>query len=351
MKRIFFALLCSLLLTASPIFAAITVGPGDQWREAQVDSITLGDGAGATLTITFDNTGTDVILTVTTAAFNVSAGVIQQAGTPVVLESRTITGGVGIASMGDLSANRTVTFDATQLDALTWDAGSLANFSWTYSLSGASDPVINYADAVVNLTTGAWQQGGTPVVIETRSLTGGNGIAAIGDFSTNRTITVQLLDAADGTGSAGNNSGLEFADTGSDEVALLQGCADSEILKWVNGTNTWDCSADVGANPFTVATPIEATIATGVLDASACAADNFCMVDCATEGGAGTDDVTTINCTAGALLLLRADVTTNTCVLQAQTASDFSLDAIEDYSLLHCDATNSVEMISRHNGG
>jgi len=345
------AILLVLLVSVSvPAYGATTVVAGDPWLEAFHDAITLGDGAGATLTMTFDNTGTDVVLTITTAAFNVSAGVIQQAGTPVVLESRTITGGIGIAAMGDLSANRTVTFDATELDALTWDAGTIANFSWTYSLSGASDPVINFADAVVNLTTGAWQQGGTPVVLESRTLTGGNGIVAIGDLSTNRTITVQELDEADGTGVIAADGGLEFGGAGSDELALLQGCADTEILKWDNTATDWECQPDVGASQIDLATQEELTIATGAVT-SVCAADNICAVDIATEGGAGTDDLDTFNCTLGSLTYLRANVTTNTVVLKAHSGPDFSLDSTEDYAVYICDTANLPELVSRANGG
>ena len=346
--RQFLALLL-VLFTAVPASAAPALTAGDPFLENWYDAFTFGDGAGATLTLTFDNTGTDVVLTITTAAFNVSTGTIQQAGTPVVLESRTITGGVGIAAMGDLSANRTVTFAATELDALTWDAGTLASFAWTYSLSGASDPVISFADGVVNLTTGVWQDSGTPVVLESRTLTGGNGIVAIGDLSTNRTITVQELDEADGTGVTAADGGLEFGGAGSDELALLQGCADTEILKWDNTATDWECQPDVGASQIDLATQEELTIATGVVT-SVCAADNICAVDIATEGGAGTDDLDTFNCTVGALLYLRANITTNTVVLKAHTGPDFSLDSTEDYAVYLCDTSNLPELISRANG-
>ncbi len=141
------------LLTALPVYGATTVIAGDEWLEAFHDAITLGDGAGATLTMTFDNSGTDVVLTVTTGVFNISAGAIQQAGTPVVLESRTLTGGVGIAAMGTLASDQTVTFDATELDVLTWDAGTLANFALTFSLSGASVTVIYFAGGVGSVTS------------------------------------------------------------------------------------------------------------------------------------------------------------------------------------------------------
>jgi len=350
MRQFFAAVLLTICLVALPLSGATTVTAGDEWVEASHDAITLGDGAGATLTMTFDNTGTDVVLTITTAAFNVSTGVIQQAGTPVVLESRTVTGGVGIAAMGDLSANRTVTFDATELDALTWDAGDLANFSWSFSLSGASDPVMNFADGVVNLTTGAWQVAGVDVVLESLTLTGGDGIVTIGDLTANRTITVQLLDEVDGTGVIAADGGLEFGGAGSDEVALLQGCADTEILKWDNTATDWECQPDVGSNPIDLSTQEELTIATGIVT-STCAANNICAVDITVESPPTADPLTTFNCTVGALMYLRANDTADTVILQAHSGPDFSLDSTEDYAVYLCDTSNLPELISRSNGG
>ncbi len=351
MRQFFAAVLLTIFLVALPLSGATTVIAGDMWLEANHDAITLGDGAGATLTMTFDNTGTDVVLTVTTDAFNVSTGVIQQAGTPVVLETRTITGGVGIAAMGALSADRTVTFDATELDALTWDAGDLANYSWSFSLSGASDPVMNFADGVVNLTTGSWQVGGVDIVLDTLTLSGGDGIVTtIGDLSTNRTITAQLLDANDGTGVTFSDSGLEFGDTGDDELALLQGCAEAEILKWDNTATDWECQPDVGASQIDLATQEELTIATGIVT-STCAADNICAVDITVESPPTPDQLTTFNCTVGALMYLRANDTADTVILQAHSGPDFSLDSTEDYAVYLCDTSNLPELISRSNGG
>lgn len=351
MRQFFAAVLLTIFLVALPLSSATTVIAGDEWLEANHDSITLGDGAGATLTMTFDNTGTDVVLTVTTDAFNVSTGVIQQAGTPVVLETRTITGGVGIAAMGALSADRTVTFDATELDALTWDAGDLANYSWSFSLSGASDPVMNFADGVVNLTTGSWQVGGVDLVLDTITLSGGDGIVTtIGDLSTNRSIVVQLLDEVDGTGLIVADGGLEFGGAGSDEVALLQGCADTEILKWDNTATDWECQPDVGASQIDLATQEELTIATGVVT-STCAADNICAVDITVESPPTPDDLDTFNCTVGALMYLRANDTADTVVLKAHSGPDFSLDSTEDYAVYLCDTSNLPELISRSNGG
>ena len=50
------------------------------------------------------------------------------------------------------------------------------------------------------------------------------------------------LSTADGTGGTSSGSGLEID---GDALGMLQGCADGEILKWVDGTATWDCDSDL----------------------------------------------------------------------------------------------------------
>jgi hypothetical protein len=47
--------------------------------------------------------------------------------------------------------------------------------------------------------------------------------------------------SGDGAGATSNGSGLE---AGTGGIGLLQGCANNEILKWVDGTSVWNCAAD-----------------------------------------------------------------------------------------------------------
>jgi hypothetical protein len=67
-------------------------------------------------------------------------------------------------------------------------------------------------------------------------------------------MDIDLNATLDGAGSATNLSGLEF--TATNELALLQGCADNQILKWNDTPGTWDCEADIsgGGGVFTDAT-------------------------------------------------------------------------------------------------
>jgi hypothetical protein len=67
------------------------------------------------------------------------------------------------------------------------------------------------------------------------TITAGNGIATTG-ASTGETIahtlSVSLLGAADSVGATSSNSGLEFAGASSNQLSLLQGCANLDVLAW-----------------------------------------------------------------------------------------------------------------------
>lgn len=71
--------------------------------------------------------------------------------TTYVANTRTLTGGTGIAAIGDLSADRTVTLDLTELSTATLGAGSFTTLTFD---AGATDPVLTAASGNLALTTG-----------------------------------------------------------------------------------------------------------------------------------------------------------------------------------------------------
>lgn len=95
-----------------------------------------------------------------------------------------LTAGVGVSGGGDLTANRTFTFDATELSALTWSASGSASFAWTYALSGATDPVLTFSNANVDLNTSLSLKGPRPW-IDVRAY------GAVGDGVTDDTTAIQ----------------------------------------------------------------------------------------------------------------------------------------------------------------
>ena len=95
---------------------------------------------------------------------------------------------------GGANGNITFDFDPTELTgARTWSDGSGATAVWTWNLSG-TDPSITFGSGVVNISAGTLQQAGTNVALQSLTLTGGTGIAALGDLSANRTVSVDLTE-------------------------------------------------------------------------------------------------------------------------------------------------------------
>jgi DNA-binding transcriptional MerR regulator len=77
------------------------------------------------------------------------------------------------------------------------------------------------------------------------------------------TLDIELI-ASDGTGVTSSGSGFEFSTTGSGgQLGLLQGCSDSQLLKWATGPKTWQCSNDITAGTPSL-NQISAAIGEGV---------------------------------------------------------------------------------------
>ena len=133
---------------------------------------------------------------ITANALNgVAADGIQVRTAAGSFSSRTIvaaaSGGAVVVNGDGVGANPSISIDLSTLAAnqTLWDS-TQSSRTLTAGLSGANDPVITFNDNVVNVSTGTLQQGGTAVVLQSRTLTGGAGINTIGDLSANRTISV-----------------------------------------------------------------------------------------------------------------------------------------------------------------
>ncbi len=123
--------------------------------------------------------------------------------------------------------------------------GNSGVFSYFGSLDSffISDSLWVSALATVRLT----QFASCPVNLDSSGdmecLTLGSGISyTTGD------LDIDLNETLDGVGSTSTLSGMEM--TATDELALLQGCDDAEVLVWNDTTATWECG--VGAPAGTV---------------------------------------------------------------------------------------------------
>ena len=144
------------LLTTDVTSTTFGGGAGFTWTfDAGATDPTIAFASGDmklnTTTLTLEGGATDPVLTPGNGVLNLSTGTLQQGGTPVVLQTRTIsTSGAALTGGGDLSANRTLTLSASPNSASVVGTG--------------------------------------------RTLTGGAGIAALGDLSTDRTIATASGD-------------------------------------------------------------------------------------------------------------------------------------------------------------
>jgi len=92
--------------------------------------------------------------------------------------------------------------------------------------------------------------GGSGGIGTVTSVGSGNGLTG-GPITTSGTLSINLLTSADGTGEISSNSGLEFQGGSSNQLTLLQGCADNEVLSWDNDTNVWQCASVSGVGGVT----------------------------------------------------------------------------------------------------
>jgi hypothetical protein len=245
------------------------------------DTISIGDG-NDTLTLSGNSSSTFVLngVTVDATEFNRLDGhdaalvdtndAVSTAITGTgALNSGSITSGFGsidtgadnITTTGSVFAND---YDRTTAGALTF--GNTNATSVSVCNSAACDTItlgtnadadsITIGDAsdtvALNATNWSITSGGAGTFA---SITRGGD--TITDFTGNGltvstgALTVLVAPSADAlSGTTSSGSGLEVLSSG---LAMLQGCADGQVLKWNETTDVWECSADNsgGASSFT----------------------------------------------------------------------------------------------------
>lgn len=157
------------------------------------------------------------------------------------------------------------------------------------------------------------------------------------------------INATAVTGNAADDQLIVGDSASASSYKTLTDCPSGGV-SYTASTNTFGCTAVGGSQVQDFDAPVEVTIATGAVSPS-CSANNVCRIDIDTEADAASDDLTTFNCTAGAVFVVAAEDGTRSVVIQASSATDFTLDSAADRAILECDTTNSVEFIARHNGG
>lgn len=140
----------------------------------------------------------------------------DNAGTPVLQYA------AYAASDGDALAGATATafFDAGTIEATRLPSAAAATLG-----------VIELDNALA----------GTAAAVELASGVAGDGIV-LNTATAPDSLDVDLNTTIDGVGSASNLSGMEI--TATSELALLQGCADTQILKYTTTGDLWECQND-----------------------------------------------------------------------------------------------------------
>lgn len=159
--------------------------------------------------------------------------------------------GVGLSGGADdvlpgADADVTLTFDATELEGLTWGGGAGASIVWGWNLA-AGDPQITFGNGTINVSSGALQVNSAPVVtdattctdIEGTGLTIATGVLNVddiylrndGDDTTTGSLSVEgasgVILGKDVAGGTPNVAGVaKWWSAGDDALALTVTAAD-----------------------------------------------------------------------------------------------------------------------------
>lgn len=210
----------------------------------------------------------------TTVVTNLNADLLDGVqGSGYVLTSRTLTGGVGIAAIGDLSADRTVTLDLNELGNET--AIASGDFIAIVDITDSGSQKITFANFEGDLNHDSL----TGFVSDEHvahggvTLTAGVGLSGGGTIASNRTFTVDLNELTTETAIATGDflAMVDITDSGSGKITLanlgsgiagsvdhggLAGLADDDHTQYLlaDGSRALTANWDVGAFDIRAAT-------------------------------------------------------------------------------------------------
>ena len=228
-------------------------GTGVDGSSAANGSLLIGNGSGYSLATLTQGTG----ITITNGSGTIT--VASTLGTDIDLTTE-VTGTLPVANGGTgaatLTANRLLVGNGTGTVQVT-NAGTNGQLLLGVT---AGTPAFGTMSGDATITNAGIVTIGADAISLTTDTTGnyvatitnGNGISGSSSSEGGTpTLAIDLLDSADGTGSVSSFSGLEFQGTGSNELTLIQGCADSDVLTWDDGASEWSCASISGAGGAT----------------------------------------------------------------------------------------------------
>lgn len=94
-----------------------------------------------------------------------------------------------VAGLGLSVSGTTLIWDATELGNITWGTGGAASLVYDFNLS-AGDPQLTLGNGVFNISSGTLQQGGTAVVLQSRTVSTTSPLAGGGALSSDLTLSI-----------------------------------------------------------------------------------------------------------------------------------------------------------------
>ncbi len=210
----------------------------DYITASSTDTLTNKTWNGNTIGVAYGGTGTTNGSITGTGALTFAAGGLNNGIT------------LSPAGSGIVSINGLLAIQAGSYHTIFQSNGSQSS-DVTYVLPpglGAVGQVLT-TDSNGNLS---WETvtGGEGGIGTVTSVGSGNGLTG-GPITTSGTLSVSLLSASDGTGSTSSYSGLEFQGASDNQMTLIQGCGDNEVLSWDDDNNIWQCASVSGVGGTT----------------------------------------------------------------------------------------------------
>lgn len=211
---------------ATSASGAVNVQSGDSTTSGNTGAITITSG-----NATSGNSGNVVIDAGTASGTKGEIQIGQTNASTIKLDNTTLNISTANDTVGiGPTANSTdKLFIQTALVGLKINQTGTANL---LTLQKSAGDVLTVSDTGNVDTSGTIQAGSSNV----------NLTLATGMIDADAITLVSALDGRTGTSSA---SGLAVY---SDGLSLLQGCADGEVLKWIESTDTWDCGTGGGSS-------------------------------------------------------------------------------------------------------
>ena len=218
----------------------------------EINSVTWGNDGNLTIQWTYDVSGTtNPQMIVGGGGFDFTTG-LKRNGVDVVDVNRSLIGGTGIDIDGgsaarNLSVDRTITFDATELNNVTWSNNSQTSLTWTWDLNTTTDPNVfidgNGFDFNKNLSIL-----GSPVELETHASehqNGGNDEINVGGLSGELADPQKVAVANNGTLSS-TRPRLNFIPGSNVTISISDDATNNEADITISAS----AGPDLSAEPF-----------------------------------------------------------------------------------------------------